>query len=470
MTPRIDPSPGSVSLPSAPVHGRDASERRDDDSGAGGIAAGAADPGKEFRRTEGIPVVPSFDGFRAVAILGIVVLHLMVVYLAPVSGLNQFIALGALPNLIDVLLIVSGFVLFLPTVVAGGEFGSARAFAIRRFARLLPGLWLAIVICLLLVALWPVSPAPPLPSLSEIGLHAISLHHVAGFLDPGLVNGLSINGPIWTLSLEVTYYAVLPLIAGAYFRHPIAGLVAAAVIMIGWKVAMQNTSEIAELLGFAPDPERVIETRLLGQDQLPGLGFDFALGMTAAWAFVELRARRSAEFLSRWAGRWQLLSALALLPLFVMFGAQTDNTTAVAPALAREDLLLSILIPTAFATFMLATALAPPQRFDPFSTPIMRRLGDISYGIYVIHFPLVLLAAAALAATGSSLATSTDRFWLLAPIVVALALVYGYLSARFVERPARRWAHRFGRRSQAGVRPADGPRATTAADGLPDKT
>jgi peptidoglycan/LPS O-acetylase OafA/YrhL len=28
--------------------------------------------------------------------------------------------------------------------------------------------------------------------------------------------------------------------------------------------------------------------------------------------------------------------------------------------------------------------------------------------------------------------------------------VYGYLSARYVEQPIRRWARRFGRQAQAG--------------------
>ena len=415
---------------------------------ADGPLGEAADPGKQFRAGAGIPVVPAFDGFRAVAIIGIVILHMMVVYLAPVTGFSHFIALGALPNLIDVLLIVSGFVLFLPTVASGGDFGKAGAFAIRRFARLLPGLWALIAVCLVLLVLWPVSPAPPFPPLSEIGLHIVSLHHVAAFIDPDLTNELSINGPIWTLSVEVCYYAVLPLIAGVYFRHPIAGLVSAALITVAWKAGMQEIAAVAGFFGWEPGFDRLLSTRLIGQDQLPGMWFNFALGMTGAWAFVELKARQTEARLATWAPRVQILSALALIPLFAMFGNQTDDTSAIAPSIAREDLLLAILIPLAFAAFMLATAVAPRRRFEPFSTPLMRRLGDISYGVYLIHFPLVLFAGAALAATGSAIADSTDRFWVLAPAVLALSLVYGYLSARFIERPARKWAHRYGRRSR----------------------
>jgi peptidoglycan/LPS O-acetylase OafA/YrhL len=36
-------------------------------------------------------------------------------------------------------------------------------------------------------------------------------------------------------------------------------------------------------------------------------------------------------------------------------------------------------------------------------------------------------------------------------IVFPVSLAYGYLSARFLERPVRRWAHRYGRREQAAA-------------------
>ena len=38
---------------------------------------GLLDPGKEARSRIGIPVVPAFDGFRAFAILGVVLLHVL---------------------------------------------------------------------------------------------------------------------------------------------------------------------------------------------------------------------------------------------------------------------------------------------------------------------------------------------------------------------------------------------------------
>ena len=78
-----------------------------------------SDPGKDERAASGVPVVPVFDGYRALAILGIVFFHVLinsgVVQRAGGSFGGQLIwATG--PELVDILFIVSGFVVFLPTV------------------------------------------------------------------------------------------------------------------------------------------------------------------------------------------------------------------------------------------------------------------------------------------------------------------------------------------------------------------
>lgn len=407
-------------------------------------SGGSSDPGKEFRARQGIPIVPSFDGFRAVAILGIVLLHLISVYGQPSSRTALISTFGALPNLIDILFILSGFVVFLPTVARAGEFGSVAAYAIRRAARLMPAFWLAIAIVVLMIALWPAAPAPEAPSGAEVVLHAVGLHQPAILVEPDFLVGLGIDGPMWTLSLEVTFYLLLPFIAAVYFRHPLLGLLAALVITVGWKLGAENAASIANWLGLSPTPERILSVRLNALGQFPAWAFHFALGMTAAWAMVRLRQRYSSEWLARRAVWVQGLSLAALLPLFYQFGTFAEQNTPLAPTLARTDILLTLAIPVAITLFMLSTALAPPRLQVPFAHPRVRALGDISYGIYLIHFPLVLLIGT-IALTSGWLSTS---FWVLSPIVVVASVAYGYISGRFLEQPIRRWAHRFGRRAQ----------------------
>jgi peptidoglycan/LPS O-acetylase OafA/YrhL len=407
----------------------------------------ASDPGKQFRAAEGIPIVPAMDGFRAFAILGIVLLHLLAAYWLVLPAAVRWFAEGALPNFVDILFILSGFVVFLPTVARGGRFGRVGPYALRRIARLLPAYWMAMAVVALMLLLWPGPEVPAFPPGLDWVIHAVALHQPADFLDADFSQGLLINGPLWTLSLEMTFYLTLPLIAGAYFRHPFLGLLIALSITVSWKLAVQNVADIASLFGFSLTRERELGLSVSGPGQFPAWAYHFALGMTAASLFVTLRSRLRPETLARWAIAVQVMSLLALIPLLWKFSTFGN----VLPAVVRNEILLTLAIPTAIAAFMLATALAPWRAQAPFAVPVVRRLGDISYGIYLIHFPVILILPATVAALGLGGATNP---WILSSLALTLAVAYGYLSGRFLEQPIRRWAHRFGRRAQIGNRAA----------------
>jgi peptidoglycan/LPS O-acetylase OafA/YrhL len=106
--------------------------------------AGVVDPGKAWRRARGIPVVPVFDGYRAIGIFGVTLFHVLTI--SGTFGLLgawflPVLVRGALPSSVVILFVVSGFVVYLPTVATGGRFGSVGAYAIRRAARILPAYW-----------------------------------------------------------------------------------------------------------------------------------------------------------------------------------------------------------------------------------------------------------------------------------------------------------------------------------------
>jgi peptidoglycan/LPS O-acetylase OafA/YrhL len=100
----------------------------------------------------------------------------------------------------------------------------------------------------------------------------------------------------------------------------------------------------------------------------------------------------------------------------------------------------------AIATLMVALCLGPALPRRPFEAPAVRKLGDISYGIYLSHYPIVVLVFAAIDLDRLS---DLSRFLVLTAIVVPTAILYGYLSARFLEQPIRRWARKYGRRDDA---------------------
>ena len=85
----------------------------------------------------------------------------------------------------------------------------------------------------------------------------------------------------------------------------------------------------------------------------------------------------------------------------------------------------------------------------------MRWTGDISYAIYLIHFAVIWVALEELSLSQDG-SVGAAVAW--CALVYPISFGYAYLSAVFVERPVRRWAHRFGRRAQPGDRRRAGPR------------
>ena len=109
-----------------------------------------------------------------------------------------------------------------------------------------------------------------------------------------------------------------------------------------------------------------------------------------------------------------------------------------------RDLSVSAVV-AGFVTVLVGFTLIPARAQVPCSGSFIRWIGDISYAIYLIHFAVIwfLLNVFSLPGGGS---VGAALVW--STIVYPASIGYAYLSARFLERPVRRWAHRFGRRAQ----------------------
>jgi peptidoglycan/LPS O-acetylase OafA/YrhL len=425
--------------------------------GAVDATATSTDPGKQSRVAAHIPVVAAFDGYRAYGILGIVVLHLLGLSgVLAVAGSNWFAQLvqGTLGEFVDILFIISGFVVFLPTVARHGEFGSVSSYAVRRAARLAPAYWAVLAILLVLGSLVAVHPPIPFPSLGNIGIHAAFLQAPAAMLGNFGAIGFGADGPLWTLSVEVTFYVILPCVAAWYFRRPFVGLLIAAAVTVAWDLALNHWSTTEALLGH-PSPR----LKLVGYTQFPLWAFSFAAGMTGAWTYVRLRERYTPAQLARHMGWVQLVSLISLAAFCFMMGR---NAVGQSPGIRGGSPIIALGFTGSLTTLMVATALGPMRWQRPFAHPFARRLGDISYGMYLIHFVIITYAIRLLFTPSTALPGgiptgngSFGTFVALAALALPLTVLYGYVSGGYLEQPIRRWAQRFGRRQQqraAGTR------------------
>jgi peptidoglycan/LPS O-acetylase OafA/YrhL len=406
-------------------------------------------------RGTAVPYVPALDGFRGYAILAVVVLHLFGAsgVLAAERGTAAGVLIwGLLGNSIDAFVIISGFVLFLPTVVRRGAFGSLGDYAIARAGRLFPAYWVSLALALVLVAFVPLHPPSGLPSPFSFTANVTGLQNPARLIDPSVASGFGANGPLWLISVLVGFYLVLPLVAGPYYRHPVRGLVLSAAVALLWKEAALHAS--GDLVAPAARSEPAGLLRLAVTDQLPGWAFSFALGMTAAWVYVRARYRHKPG----WIASRALVVALAAAPVYVgasyLYGrAGADAVPLLGGAVARSSPLTALAGSASRATLIVAIVLAPAWVARPFVNGGARWLAERSLGLYLAHGLFITVAAAAfgLPTDGSPAAAAA---W--AGTVLPVSLACACLSYRYVEQPVMRWVRGRGRRA-GPVRPDTRP-------------
>lgn len=405
--------------------------------------------------------VPSLDGFRGYAALAVVLIHTFYYSARPPldQGLVRSLIVSGYMG-VDFFFVISGFVLFLPVVTNGGRFGSLRSYGLRRVARILPAYYLMVIG---IVVLHPLIVGPAdLPHTSARGaisllLHLTFLEHAVGPL-LGLPLGFAANPVVWTLTIEALFYLLLPLVAGWYFRRPFIGLAISLAVASLWKLLA--TSEVFLFVVGG----KIYDLRVPMVAQLPTYAAHFAAGMTAAWLLVKFRGGGK-RLVS-----WTAVPAQALALVFIIFTMRTAGIR----DLARgghpytdgsgqwhfESWTHTTRVGVAFAVLLLATALAPRWAQWPASNSLVRRLGDISYGIYLWHFPIMGFALTTLHVAPSG----TDRaFFHLLAITLGGSLVAGWMSFTLLERPVVRWAQRRSRR------PKRSPRAlgSTTSDAEP---
>jgi peptidoglycan/LPS O-acetylase OafA/YrhL len=419
-------------------------------------SASGIDPGKSWRGAHGIPVVPVFDGYRAAAIIGVVLFHVFQasgVFVALGDSTLGTFTWGLLPHSLDVLFIVSGFVIYLPTVARGGDFGRVSAFAIRRAARLFPAYWIVLLLALILLAAF--GAAGTFPSGGEIAAHFTVVQTPALLFADNFSLGFGVVPPVWTLSVEVGFYIVLPLVAVAYFRRPLVGLAIAAAIVAVWHLLGTHAGSVASFFGV--DLSAPAEARIDSYyaSQFPGWVLALAAGMTGAWAYVRLRDRFEQSLLERRALVVTLAATAVFAVIVYLAGHEAvSDPNPLAGLFARQSLGLALAYPTVLAVVLVGIALTPKRLQLPFANAPMRWTGDISYAIYLVHFAVIWVALEELSLSQDG---SVGALAAWCALVYPVSIGYAYLSAVFVERPVRRWAHRFGRRAQPGDPGEQGP-------------
>ncbi len=399
-------------------------------------------------RQRSIPVLESYRGLAAMMVLTTHVAFVSGAITWPVVGP----VLGRLDFGVPLFFLLSGFLLASPWLradLADGREPSVRVYLRRRFARIYPAYWVMLAATLLVL------PANQDADAVDWLQYALLVQEYGGTdVSTGLTH-------LWSLSVEVAFYLALPAIMVAAARVPsgrditrvrrVHQLVLVALLLIGVG---------SRLLALGP---------FVGTAAglwLPAYLDWFALGMLAAFARVSLDpGARDRQHPPRWtlglralAGDGLtsiafgvLLFALACTPLA---GPLTLDTPTV-----WEGIIKHVLYGGA-AFFLLLPGFLGPDRGPvqrALDVPVLRRLGLISYGVFLWHLMLLELLRPAM-----GIEQFSGGFWLLWPTTVLATLVVAQVSWVTLEAPAQRWSHR--PRLRQGARAATDQASKAAVD------
>lgn len=350
---------------------------------------------------------------------------------------------------------LSAFLLFLPFVQAWktGVRVAVRDFYRRRAARILPAYWVA------LTAFW-VYPGVPGVDERPWVFYGLLQSFKRTTSDLECAGGCGL-GVAWSLSVELVFYLVLPLLAWVVIRllttagsrplRPAAlGLLALGALSLWASTApgMEDPGPIWNEIARMAAPRSFAAF-------VPGL-------LLALW--VVLSPRWAAGGLPRQLLRARCAWPAALVVYLVLSVTLPPDT--VAANLTVTELAVRGLGFAIFAGLAVAPAAAArPDRFDLLervaATRPLRWFGDVSYGLYLWHLPILGVLSR------HGLYSWTDHPNLLPPLILlAVTLPFAILSHHVVERPAIRWARR--RTGRQGVRgPALDRPASAAGSGSP---
>jgi peptidoglycan/LPS O-acetylase OafA/YrhL len=367
--------------------------------GAGAVPAGegGAAPGGSSR-----PWIAALDGVRGLAALFVVVNHVFLRAFPgyPVDRAPFWAAWFIYGRFaVVVFIVLSGFSLALSPARHGWRLGAVSEFARRRARRILPAYWAALAFSLAVAWLVVATPGQPAPNGKSVLVYGVLVQNLVGAPIP--------NRSFWTIAVEAQLYVLFPVLLLMVRRWGAAAMVAAVTVVV------------ASIGVLAPHIARL---HVFEIESPPDLAVLFALGVASAGIVGASRARRS------WPWPWLALAAAAPVVALIWWRGSVWTIH----RLFWVDLTLG----PAVACLLVGLATGRPAALVRLLEPRpMRRLGAMSYSLYLTHGPIVVVVYDKLVA--GRVQPGVPAFLVSLALMLPLTIVFARAFAAVFEAPFR---------------------------------
>jgi peptidoglycan/LPS O-acetylase OafA/YrhL len=343
---------------------------------------------------------PHVEGLRGASALYVFLYHMWSSAVEDAAGklppwlaLTPFMQYGHFA--VAAFIVISGYCLALPVATRPERAFQAVAFFKRRARRLMPAyllvLFLSVIPYCLAVLLRNGHISAAHISLG-LALHVALIHNLF------LASNEYLNGPMWSVALEIQIYVVFALLLIPVWR----------------RFGVLAQLALALVLGLLP--HFLLHSFDWTAPWMLGL---FAMGIAAA----QLTARP--DLARRWPWAW--ISAVAAVVALLSLLPYRDQVTPDG-ALWPMDLAVGVTIAAFFIAAARREGLVPARML---SVRWLLVLGSFSYSLYLVHGPIIRVFEAALVRTHAGPAATAVAYAVFVPFVIGVA----YATYRIAERP-----------------------------------
>jgi peptidoglycan/LPS O-acetylase OafA/YrhL len=307
----------------------------------------------------------ALDGLRGIAILLVVWYHTWLIswLSADVTVFGKTFNFNVFPETgmtgVYLFFFISGFALFYPyaqTIFDGRPPQSVAMFAYRRLLKIVPSYYVGI-------ALWIALGFASFTSFGD-GARQIITHllFIQTFWDDTYSG---INGVLWSLSVEVQFYIIFPLLCWAFIRRPFVVFFVTVIVANAYRFAVVHHPNVSHEI-----------------EQLPGAIDIFTSGMLAAWLFRAIAARAPA--LANRKGLWTCVgvagTAGIIFALENIYAHRNDTNWLLTWNIYGVPTLGLAFVPATVGSLFAFTAW---QRV--LGNPLLLALSFVSYNLYLWH-------------------------------------------------------------------------------------